>query len=269
MEKHLSDSRLANLSAQTIFEGFNDYQAQFQEITRRAKGRFERRNWHGMQADALERLELHNQQVQQVGTNISHLLGDRVTKKLVWTSTKAVYSGLIAEYENWELAETFFNSVTRRIFPSDFGVDPQVEFVHTDFDVPPEPASSSIYRTHHATSLPELVTTILDYYQFGVPYQDLERDTTLVVAELENHLQTLGALPNTHQVQIVKAVFYRGKLAYVVGRLFSGPHIVPVVLTLLSTPTGIVVDTVLLTEDEASIVFSFARSYFHVDVERP
>jgi isocitrate dehydrogenase kinase/phosphatase len=79
----------------------------------------------------------------------------------------------------------------------------------------------------------------------------------------------MGALPDTHQVQIVKAVFYRGKLAYLVGRLFSGPHIVPLVLTLLSTPTGIVVDAVLLTEDEASVVFSFARSYFHVDIERP
>lgn len=269
MENRLSDSRLANLSAQTIFDGFNDYQAQFQDITRRAKVRFEQRDWHGMQADAVERLELHNKQVQQVGSEISQLLGDRVGKKLVWTSAKAVYSGLIADHKNWELAETFFNSVTRRVFPSDFGVDPQVEFVHTDFDTPPEPASQSIYRVYQADSLPKLVATILTDYQFAVPYQDLHRDTDLVANQIQTHMQMLGASPLIDQAHLIKAVFYRGKLAYLVGCLKSGSYTLPLVITLLSTTQGIVVDAVLLTEDEASVVFSFARSYFHVDIERP
>jgi isocitrate dehydrogenase kinase/phosphatase len=56
---------------------------------------------------------------------------------------------------------------------------------------------------------------------------------------------------------------------YLVGRLFSGPHLIPLALALIHTPKGLIVDSVLLDEDAVSILFSFARSYFHVDVERP
>jgi isocitrate dehydrogenase kinase/phosphatase len=41
------------------------------------------------------------------------------------------------------------------------------------------------------------------------------------------------------------------------------------VLSLRHEDGGVVVDAVLLTEDEASILFSFTRSYFAVDVRRP
>jgi isocitrate dehydrogenase kinase/phosphatase len=37
---------------------------------------------------------------------------------------------------------------------------------------------------------------------------------------------------------------------------------------LLNTPQGVIIDAVLLREREVSILFSFTRSYFHVDVER-
>ena len=43
----------------------------------------------------------------------------------------------------------------------------------------------------------------------------------------------------------------------------------PVVFALLNRSGAIALDAVLADEDEASIVFSFTRSYFHVDVEHP
>ena len=68
---------------------------------------------------------------------------------------------------------------------------------------------------------------------------------------------------------MARPVFFRSKAAYLIGRLFSGIHVFPLVLALLNTSQGIIIDAVLLDEDEVSILFSFARSYFHVDVERP
>jgi isocitrate dehydrogenase kinase/phosphatase len=61
-----------------------------------------------------------------------NLLAERLLDRLVWASMKAVYSSLIAGDDAWELAETYFNSVTRRIFTT-VGVDPRIEFVDTDF----------------------------------------------------------------------------------------------------------------------------------------
>jgi isocitrate dehydrogenase kinase/phosphatase len=54
-----------------------------------------------------------------------------------------------------------------------------------------------------------------------------------------------------------------------VGRLQCGAHSVPLAIALLNPPQGMVVDAVLVDEDDLSRVFSFAHSYFHVDVARP
>jgi isocitrate dehydrogenase kinase/phosphatase len=91
----------------------------------------------------------------------------------------------------------------------------------------------------------------------------------LVADQIKRELLRLGALRAVERAEIVKAGFYRGMSAYLVGRLFSGSHLIPLVLALIHTPKGIVVDSVLLDEDAVSILFSFARSYFHVEVERP
>jgi len=40
------------------------------------------------------------------------------------------------------------------------------------------------------------------------------------------------------------------------------------VIALKNTDSGVLVDAVMLAEDDVSIVFSFTRSYFHVDLER-
>jgi len=182
---------------------------------------------------------------------------------------KAVYSGLIAQRDDWEIAETFFNSVTRRIFTT-VGVDHQIEFVATDFETPPTRPQSPVYRVYNRfASTPDLVAGILRDYRFAALFHDLEGDARRVAARLEAQLATLGALRTVERVEMIKPAFFRGMGAYLVGRLFSGSHSVPLALALIHTPQGVVVDSVLLDENSVSILFSFAHSYFHVEVERP
>jgi isocitrate dehydrogenase kinase/phosphatase len=50
---------------------------------------------------------------------------------MVWAGMKAVYAVLVSTRPDTELAETFFNSVTRKIFTT-VGVDPRIEFVDSD-----------------------------------------------------------------------------------------------------------------------------------------
>jgi isocitrate dehydrogenase kinase/phosphatase len=265
----LTDSRLANLGAQTIHTAFLQYRSQFWEITGRAKGRFEQADWRGARADAGERLDLYRTIIDRVVADIQELLAERRQQKLVWASMKAVYSGLIADHDDWEIAETFYNSVTRRIFDT-VGVDPQIEFVSTDFETPPTQSRQPVYRVYDAaSSAPPHLPDILAGYRFDAPFADLERDERLVTAELEAHLKQIGALRIVERVEMAQSPFYRGIAAYLVGRLYSGSHLIPFVLALLSTPQGIVIDKVLLTEAGTSILFSFTRSYFHLQVQRP
>ena len=71
-------------------------------------------------------------------------------------------------------------------------------------------------------------------------------------------------------IERIESLFYRGKGAYVVGRgVLPAGRVTPHVLALRNGPRGLFVDAVLLAEDDVSILFSFTRSYFHVDADRP
>jgi len=263
----LTDSRLASLGAAVIHEGFTAYDHAFKQITCRAKGRFEQRDWPGRAADARERLDLYTQVVDRVVDDIRGLLDDRLMEKLVWASMKAVYSTLIARHEDWEIAETFFNSVTRRIF-STVGVDPQIEFVATDFDTPPTFANDPVYRTYEAEGdTAVLLHTIISDFDFQAPFAHLEEDVQAAAAFLDGRLTGMDAV--LQQIDMVMTGFYRGKSAYLIGRLVTRVGIIPFVLALQHDEGGIYVDSVLCDENSVSILFSFARSYFHVQVERP
>ncbi len=266
---HLTDSRLANLGSKLIFEAFCLFQSQFKSITRRAEKHFLNRDWHQMQADAARRLDLYRWVVDTVEQDIRELLEARLQEKIVWASMKAVYSGLIAQREDWELAETFFNSITRRIF-STVGLDPQIEFVDTDFESPPTPSREPVYRTYPRAQQIEhqLQAILLDAFPIEL-FKNFDRDVSLAAQEIRRKLRQQAALKVLDRIEMSQPVFYRGKGAYLVGRMFSGTHVIPLVLALLHTREGIVVDAILLDEDEVSILFSFAHSYFHVDARRP
>jgi isocitrate dehydrogenase kinase/phosphatase len=222
-----------------------------------------------MAADARQRLDIYGKSVAEAVTTIGRLLGDRRDDRMVWAAMKAVYSGLIQERDDWELAETFFNSVTRKVFTT-IGVDPHVEFVNTDFDQPPHDATHPIYRSYvDPESITSLIRQIVGDCELNASYRSLDGDCAAAGIEVEEHLRRIGALRVVDRAEVVMPVFFRGKAAYVVARIYSGSHVLPMVLALLHPVDGVTLDAVLLTENQVSILFSFARSYFHVDVDRP
>lgn len=260
-------SSLAFQAACAIHDSFNLYQAEFMAITRRAKTRFEQQDWPGMQTDAAARLDLYNQIVDRLVATMRQLLTGHVAEKEIWQGMKRAYADLIANRNDRELAETFFNSVTRRIFTT-VGVDAAIEFVDTDFDQPLAKARP-VCQPYARMPIPDLLAKILTTYHFAVPYEDLSRDVALVTQEIQQYLRRIGARMALDGAEMVQPVFFRGKAAYLVGHLFSGIHTLPLALALRNTPLGVMVDAVLLEEDDVSILFSFAHSYFHVEVERP
>jgi isocitrate dehydrogenase kinase/phosphatase len=265
----LSASRVANLAANAVLVGFEAYRDEFRAISRRAAGRFARRDWAGAVADATERLDMYAGVIDGVERVVRDTLADRVADRVVWASIKAVYSGLIARRDDWELAETFFNSVTRRIFAT-VGVDGSIEFVDSDFETPPVNAGSLLFHAHEVRSdATELVETILRHDGLHAPYQDLRRDARLAAARLTDHLRRTGLPERIDRAEVIEAPFFRRKGSYLLGRLVAGGRFVPFALALLNTECGIVVDAVLTDENDISILFSFTRSHFNVDLDPP
>jgi isocitrate dehydrogenase kinase/phosphatase len=259
----------ANCCARTILKAFDEFQRKFSIITQRARKRFENQDWHGMKVDADERLDLYKVVVDEIVDKVGRMLGSRVKDESVWFDIKSAYSSLSNELDVWELAETFFNSVTRKIFAT-VGVNPQIEFVDTCTRIQPPRVIRFPYRTYAVDrSTPMLMEAILCDYKHQVGYEDMQRDARLVAEKVDNHLRNSEDLPYFNRAEMLPSVFYRGKGAYLVGRIFMDSDFFPLVLALLNTSRGVVVDAVLSDEDDVSILFSFTRSYFHVDVKKP
>ena len=120
-------SRLATYGAETISNAYSEYRTRFDQITARAEARFPQQDWKGMRSDRTERLYLYKQTVDQLEIAIRDNLQFQSEDKALWANIKDIYAGLIDHRHDRELAETIFNSVTRRIFIT-IGVDSQVEF---------------------------------------------------------------------------------------------------------------------------------------------
>ena len=259
---------LAERGANAIHAAFLAYRVEFNAITCRAQVRFEQRDWHGMQDDALERLDLYKKIVDRVVAETQTVLGAEVKSKAVWVAMKTCYSRGIAGYGDFEIAETFFNSVTRRIFAT-VGVDPNMEYVDSDFNAPPARSAQPVVHTFaFQLDTAALIRTMLAAYPFAADYVELEHETILAAREIEARLQALDFGPIA-VVEALKAIFYRNTGGYIVGRLRSGKRMMPLVLALRHPPEGIRLDAVLMAEDDVSIVFSYTRSYFHVEAEHP
>ena len=264
------DTALVVSTTQTIFAAFAAYQADFRAITRRAKQRFEQRDWLGLQRDAEERLDQHKIYVDAAVETLQQTLGAGAREKDFWIGVKAHYTRIIAKRHDIELAESFYNSVTMRVIATRV-IDPAIEYMGSEFkDVPPTPEDDEIYRTYPCEDgTVALVRRILEDCDFAVPYRNLVRSTTRVAEAIDGHLAAIDSSQQIAVVEMAGTIFYRGKGAYLVGRICTTTQYTPLVLALFNGADGIYVDAVLLTQDEVSIIFSFARSYFHVEVERP
>ena len=261
-------SQLARDSAREIREGFERYNAEFRAITRRAPVRFDARDSKGSQRDAVERIDLYDKFVNGTVTELRAKLGDQALDRDLWMQIRQDFPAEIETLPDPEFAKTFFSSTTRRMFGT-VGVAPEIEFVATDLDPLANITSavgSNTYHNHGSLAL--LFEDVLGDVRFRSPWKDLDKSILHVASEVTAHLHALNERRTILRVEMIRPVFYQVARAYIVGRVVGRDFLIPLVIALKNTDGGILVDAVMLAEGDVSIVFSFTRSYFHVDLER-
>lgn len=245
--------------ARLVEEGFDAYLETFNEITRRAGDRFVGRQWRQGMEDAARRLDLYGERVNEVVAGFREFLGPDLARREVWASTRDSYTALISTRDDVELAETFFNSITRRVF-STVGVDPEIEFLGAGPGRPSAPGDQ-VYVEHPVDDMDTFVHGVLRRHGPDGIYRDIDSDARAVAGYLRSSLDHRPA-----RSQFLDAVFYRRKGAYLIGRLEGTEGWIPLVLALVNSEEGMAVDAVLVDSDDVSILFSFTRSHFHVDL---
>ena len=251
-----------------MVDAFARYNSEFRAITRRAPLRFDARDWKGSQRDAVERIELYDQCVNQTIAELRERLGTAVQQRELWRQVRGEFAAQITDVPDPEFTKTFFSSISRRLFGT-VGVAPDIEFVATDLD-PLDDIHSAVGTNTYVNhgSLPLLFEDLLGDLRFRSPWRDLDKSIAHVASEVQTHLRARSERRRVEKVEVIRPVFYQISRAYVVGRLVGRGFVVPLVIALKNGDGGVLVDAVMLAEDDVSIVFSFTRSYFHADLER-
>ncbi|GAB1269541.1 bifunctional isocitrate dehydrogenase kinase/phosphatase [Aurantivibrio infirmus] len=268
----ISPSPTARRIAKTILNGFEAYFADFQNITLGAKARFEKADWLGVQNAHRERIELYKYKVDQIRLLTREVTSKDVHDLSLWQQAHSAYAQLIQNHSNYEIAETFFNSIFCGIFNHEH-IHDRYLFVKPSRSLDDKPLRGySIYMCYQIDrGLVRLVSRILDDFEFSVPWENKKRDTSNIVRSIqENLLRTFSEDLGEVRIDMLESIFYRNKGAYIVGRAIYQERVIPIVLPLLNNENGgIYVDSVICDPDDVSIIFSFTRSYFMVDAPIP
>jgi isocitrate dehydrogenase kinase/phosphatase len=264
----MTGDHASDLAARLTLEAFDLFNTTFQSITRRAKRRFEEQDWSGARSDAAERLDAYENALNHASEQLEFAFGGWAREQSLWAAAKSSFERRVSHRYDVERAETFFNSVTRTMLKT-VGVNRDVEFFYLHPRVTHPQPGPAVYRTYpQGTDTRTRMKRVLEDLSFRAGFEDLERDAGLVAREVDLYLWPVVRLDKEYRIEILRSVFYRNKEAYVVGRAVIGERMIPIIIPLTNGDSGIRVETVLLHEGEASILFSFAYSYFLVDVER-
>ncbi len=256
-------------AARGILAVFDAHQSQFRLITRRAAARFLLRDWRGSQQDAAERLTLYRQFVSWCVQDLRKSLGDSTDDTPLWVALRRAYAREAAPRLDAELALTFFNSVVRQVLKA-VGPEAGVYFDDRDFQELRPLTSAQPLRTYPGgRTLEAMIRELLADLPFASRYPGRDADALLIARALAEDLARQPRPAVLESIEMVGVPFYRNKGAYLIGRVRTTDGIMPLVLAIVHDAAGIRVDAALTTADEISVVFSFTRSYFHVEMDCP
>jgi isocitrate dehydrogenase kinase/phosphatase len=256
--------------AQMILDGFDDYREHFRQITDGARERFEKAQWQQGQAASAARINLYEEKVSEVTTRLQASFDDATLQGIdAWPLVKSAYIGLIDLRFDDELSETWYNSIFCSLFSHDL-ISDGCMFVHT---TRPSLRRARAAQTRIYTpvgKISDMLAQIFADYSFSEPYADLPADLCRLEVQLRENLPDWVCKDPELKVELFSSVLYRNKGAYVVGRIYTRDEQWPLVIPLLHREgQGIQIDALITDEADVSIIFSFTRSYFMVDVPVP
>src|SRR5690606_12123654 len=209
-----------------IIEGFVSYMRSFNDLSRKAPLYFRERNWDAMQNTHRSRLRQYKDHVQKVVSRCKVILAESVGDRKTWSGVKNAYSLRINTRHDQELAESFFNAVIRKAVPG-LAVDEQLMFVHENYGQCEIHQNDLFYNYPQEWGLEKIFRTMLDDFDFGVPFADQEQCIRFLVKGVKDVILTRYSPSAETSVQVLKTVFYRNKAAYLIGRTYIGNKWMP------------------------------------------
>ena len=262
----MPDRNLIAECSQIIYDGFIRYNNNFHRVTKRARTRFEQRDWLGHQQDIVDRVDLYEKSVHRIVLSLHKTLGDRVDNKKLWHEIRSYFGERLDQVPDNDFIKTFFNSTTRRIFGTE-GLDSQIEFIQSgpsgDLHLI---MSLNIKRYPYWGSLSGTFETILHDFSFRIPYDDLGNNALRIAKQIITYTkENMNDDVKFIRIEFIDSFFYQAARAYLVGKIILKKGKVPIVIAFKNEHGGIMVDAVFMNEREISLIFGYTRSYYFAD----
>ncbi|MCW8091782.1 bifunctional isocitrate dehydrogenase kinase/phosphatase [Alteromonas sp. ASW11-130] len=265
----MSTAISAKQVAYQIIHHFDKNYRWFTRITKGAQERFEKGLWQQSLDASKERISLYDLSVSDTVAEIYHQVAVHQKNDQFWQEMKLRFTLLLEGHPQFELAETFYNSVIGRIFRHQ-KIDDSLMYVY------PSQCFLAGKDRHHVinsfdttTTVAKMYDTIFNVYRFNIPFEDLPRDKWQLEKALRKRLDR-KQLARVHTVELLKPVFYRGKAAYLIGRICMPDETLPFVVAMQTNEKQeLFVDALLTDRKDLSVIFGFARSYFMADTQNP
>jgi isocitrate dehydrogenase kinase/phosphatase len=260
----------ARRMAKTILNGFRSYFADYLNSTLSAKARFEKADWHGVQQANVDRLEMYKAKVAQTVMYLGMVTNKDIADLDLWAESKIAYTQLVFNFPNFEIAETFFNSVFADLHDHD-KINDNIIYVLSSHMIEAPAAEYSIFVRYEGNDTRDIFRRIIKESEFSLPVEDIDLDLDCILSVFDSEVRpNLIGSPDDLKFDLLESTFYRSKAAYMVGRVIDGDQTFPMAMVILNNEKGqLYVDTAIFNTDDLSVIFSFTRNHFMVDAPLP
>lgn len=256
-------------TAYQILTGFDKSFRKFSMITADAQHRFEQMAWQQVQQASKDRIKLYEQSLSEVVADIYQQICPHQQTPAYWYQLKAQYLKLLDQHPQFELAETFYNSVIGRVFKHRVVDDNYMFVLPSRCFLSGNDRNKVINSFDTSGTVQQMNEQIFATYRFNCEFEDYQRD----LAQLENALRcqlSQAQMASAQAIEILKPVFFRGKAAYLVGHICLPEQTLPFVISLRMTSNRqLYIDALLMNRYDLSVIFGFARAYFMADSQYP
>ncbi len=268
-------SSVLNKVAYLILHGFDKSYRWHSRITRDAQQRFEQALWQETQRAVKERIAIYERTLADAVGEIYQQVFPHQENNQFWLDLKTRYQKILSDHPQYELAETFYNSVLGRIFKHQKINDDMMFIMPTRCYLAGLQRHLVVHSFDTSGTVRRMLEDIFSQYHFDIAFHDMQRDLQHLDGALRARLNR-EQLASVHTVEMLKPVFYRSKSAYLIGRICMPDETLPFVIPLSITEARnagekhkIVVEALLTERQDLSVVFSFARAYFMADTQHP
>lgn len=255
--------------AQKMFLAFERSFTVFTRLTRQSQAAFEDNDWSTIQSLSQQRIDVYESNLEEAVALCQHGLNDNLCGLNFWQELKLEFQTLLPYHPQFELAETFYNSVLGRVCQHARQLNDEMFIMPTRCHLPGYRRQRILLQMTTETTPHVTLEQLFSKFQWQCSFENKQRDQHRIITAFREHLG-IENCQKIFRIDLLKAPLYRNQQAYIVGKVCFQRETAPFVIALSKNEDkSLYVDTVLLKKRHISALFGFARAPFLVDTPCP